>query len=69
MKIINATLRKTPGLHTITCEGEQISAITPQSAPIPAQAGDIDARGQLLIAPFVEPHIHLDAALTAGQPE
>ena len=69
MKIINATLRKTPGLHTITCEGEQIAAITLQAGSVPAQAGEIDARGQLLIAPFVEPHIHLDAALTAGQPE
>jgi cytosine deaminase len=29
---------------------------------------DIDAKGNLLCAPFVEPHIHLDAVLTAGQP-
>ena len=30
--------------------------------------GAIDAGGKLLCAPFVEPHIHLDAALTAGEP-
>ena len=29
----------------------------------------IDARGGLLIPPFVDPHVHLDAALTAGDPE
>lgn len=34
-----------------------------------ADAGAIDARGRLAIPPFVEPHIHLDATLTAGEPE
>ena len=29
---------------------------------------DIDAAGALVRAPFVEPHIHLDATLTAGEP-
>lgn len=28
----------------------------------------IDAKGNLVIPPFVEPHIHLDAVLTAGEP-
>ncbi|WP_413694302.1 cytosine deaminase [Psychromonas sp. KJ10-2] len=28
----------------------------------------MNAQGNLLCAPFVEPHIHLDAVLTAGQP-
>ena len=69
MNIINATLRKTPGLYTVSCEGERISAITLQTGSVAAQPGDIDAQGQLVIAPLVEPHIHLDAALTAGQPE
>ena len=69
MNIINATLRKTPGLFTVSCEGERIGAITLQQGTVSVQNGDIDARGQLLIAPLVEPHIHLDAALTAGQPE
>jgi len=69
MNIINATLRKTSGLFTVSCEGERISAITPQAGSIVAASGDIDARGQLLMAPMVEPHIHLDATLTAGDPE
>ena len=69
MNIINATLRKTSGLHTVTCDGTRISAITLQAGHVAPKPGDIDAQGQLLIAPLVEPHIHLDAALTAGQPE
>ena len=28
MNIINATLRKTPGLFTVSCEGERIGATT-----------------------------------------
>ncbi|MEU9255566.1 cytosine deaminase [Streptomyces sp. NPDC048270] len=34
----------------------------------PATGTLIEAHGSLLTAPFVEPHIHLDTALTAGQP-
>jgi cytosine/adenosine deaminase-related metal-dependent hydrolase len=29
----------------------------------------IDAKQQLLMSPLVDPHIHLDAVLTAGEPE
>lgn len=69
MKIINARLRKTDGLHTVVCEGATISSLLAQDGTVPAQKGDIDAHGQLLIAPLVEPHIHLDATLTAGDPQ
>lgn len=34
----------------------------------PATGTLIEAHGGLLSAPFVEPHIHLDTALTAGEP-
>ena len=37
------------------------------SDPVPART-IIEARGALLSAPYVEPHIHLDTALTAGEP-
>jgi cytosine deaminase len=69
MNIINATLRKVPGLHTVVCDGPIIAAIHPQAARVTATDGDIDAGGQLLIPPLVEPHIHLDATLTAGDPQ
>lgn len=69
MKIINARLRKTEGLHTVTCSGARIAAIQAQIDRVQAHGDDIDAQGQLLIAPLVEPHIHLDATLTAGDPQ
>ncbi len=67
MKIINARLRHKTSLYTLECKDGKFSAITKQDAPLNT-ACDIDANGQLLCAPFVEPHIHLDAVLTAGEP-
>jgi cytosine deaminase len=50
-------------------EGPTIAAIRPGgSAPPPPGATVLEAEGGLLCPPFVEPHIHLDAVLTAGQP-
>ncbi|KEA64697.1 Cytosine deaminase [Marinobacterium lacunae] len=68
MKIINARLRQKAALHTLEIDNGVFSAITEQSAELSAGNGQIDAAGKLLCAPFVEPHIHLDAALTAGEP-
>ncbi|MGX9416867.1 cytosine deaminase [Vibrio sp. WJH972] len=67
MKIINARLRHSDGLHTIECEQGRFTNIIPQSATINDEC-DIDAKQQLMCSPFVEPHIHLDAVLTAGEP-
>lgn len=68
MIIHNARLRGRDGLHRITLSGELIASIEPQQdAPVIA-AGDLDAAGNLVVPPFVEPHIHLDATLTAGEP-
>lgn len=68
MIIHNARLRGRDGLHRITLDGELIARIEPQqNAPVIA-AGDLDAAGNLVVPPFVEPHIHLDATLTAGEP-
>ncbi|WP_136484124.1 cytosine deaminase [Vibrio sp. H11] len=68
MIIINASLRGKQGLYSLECEQGQFTAITPQSGMISDARAEIDAAGNLLCAPFVEPHIHLDAVLTAGQP-
>ena len=68
MKIINARLRHQSELFTVTVADGIFSAIEAQQGELAAQAGDTDASGNLLCAPFVEPHIHLDAALTAGEP-
>ena len=70
MNIINARLRGKPGLYRIELAGQRIGAITAQNEGVlPVAGADLDAAQNLLVPPFVEPHIHLDATLTAGQPE
>ncbi len=68
MNIVNARLRGREGLFHIALDGSQIAAISEQPAVVSAAAGDLDAASNLVVAPFVEPHIHLDATLTAGEP-
>ncbi|WP_449432470.1 cytosine deaminase [Pseudomonas putida] len=69
MNILNARLRGKPGLYCIELDGERIAAIQPQAGALaPGASSDIDARQNLVTAPFVEPHIHLDATLTGGEP-
>ena len=68
MIIHNARLRGRDGLHRITLDDERIAAIEAQHALHPIAEGDLDAAGDLVVPPFVEPHIHLDATLTAGEP-
>jgi cytosine deaminase len=69
MNIINARLRHKEALYTLELQDGLIKSITAQDAARAADTGDIDARHKLVIPPFVEPHIHLDATLTAGEPE
>lgn len=68
MNILNARLRGRSGLYRIELDGARIAAISAQQAPAEASEGDIDAASNLLVPPFIEPHIHLDATLTAGEP-
>nr|WP_288454272.1 cytosine deaminase [uncultured Pseudomonas sp.] len=68
MNIVNARLRGREGLFHIALDGSQIAAINEQPAMVSAAAGDLDAASNLVVAPFIEPHIHLDATLTAGEP-
>ncbi|KQZ15512.1 cytosine deaminase [Mesorhizobium sp. Root554] len=50
----------------IGIEGETITAIEPQ---LEAEAGTVvDASGDLVSAPFVDPHFHMDATLSYGIP-
>ncbi|WP_306544745.1 cytosine deaminase [Malikia spinosa] len=72
-RIINARLRGRSGLFTLEWAEGLISAVTPQTETETLTATELasatlDAGGKLVIPPFVEPHIHLDAALTAGEP-
>ena len=66
--IVNARLQGRDGLHQLTMADGRFQAITQQPEPVTAADGELDAGGNLVAPPFVEPHIHLDAALTAGEP-
>ncbi|WP_248806259.1 cytosine deaminase [Pseudomonas sp. MWU13-2100] len=68
MHILNAKLRHREGLYDLHLEHARIASITPQNGPLSVGPNDLDARGNLVVPPFVEPHIHLDATLTAGEP-
>ncbi|PKQ76303.1 cytosine deaminase [Aeromonas sobria] len=55
------------GLWQIRCQDGVITAIEPHDEH--AVAGRVlDGEGSLAIAPFIEPHIHLDTTQTAGEP-
>lgn len=68
MNIVNARLRGRSGLFRIELAQTRIAGIVAQAQELVATADQLDAAGNLLVPPFVEPHIHLDAALTAGEP-
>ena len=68
MIITNASLRGKTGFYSIECEGSKFKTIAAQEGMVDNDLATIDARGNLLCSPFVEPHIHLDAVLTAGEP-
>ncbi|PPI84129.1 cytosine deaminase [Marinobacter maroccanus] len=66
--IINARLQGREGLFRLTITDGKFSSITAQDAPESVAENQLDAGGNLVTPPFVEPHIHLDAAMTAGEP-
>jgi cytosine/creatinine deaminase len=65
----NATLADgRTGIDVAVADG-QIAAVDAHALLASAVAGtEIDAAGQLLTAPFVDAHFHMDAALSLGQP-
>ncbi|MCA1023826.1 cytosine deaminase [Halobacillus litoralis] len=68
MIITNARLRDKDGTWNIKIEGEQITSIT-KEAVNGHEEEILDAGGNLVLPPFVEPHIHLDTTMTAGDPD
>ncbi|MFG6115724.1 cytosine deaminase [Halobacillus sp. MO56] len=68
MIIKQAKLRRKEGLWSIQIDNGVIQKIT-QDQINQEDETTIDAGGSLVIPPFVEPHIHLDTTLTAGDPE
>ncbi|MCR8645114.1 cytosine deaminase [Paenibacillus sp. N1-5-1-14] len=68
MIITNATLRGQQGLWNIIVQDGKFEKVT--QSPVDTHNHEvIDAAGALVLPPFIEPHIHLDTTLTAGEPE
>ncbi|WP_394392424.1 cytosine deaminase [Shewanella woodyi] len=73
MLIQNITLQGKQGLHQILIEGGKFQAIAPMTEHLHFSSADIsgkhlDGEGGMAIAPFCEPHVHLDTTQTAGEP-
>lgn len=66
--IKNAKLKNQEGLKQILIENGQFQQILENDAPISHTGDVLDAQGGLAVAPFCEPHIHLDTTQTAGEP-
>lgn len=68
MIIQNAKLRGKDGLWNIVIHDGNIEEIT-QGAVEQTNQETLNVDGALVLPPFIEPHIHLDTTLTAGEPE
>src|SRR5690625_133297 len=68
MRLKNAKLYGQEGVWDITIQGDLIQTITPANPNEKAVENEIDLNGNIVLPPYVEPHIHLDYALTAGTP-
>ncbi|WP_273124216.1 cytosine deaminase [Bacillus weihaiensis] len=67
MIIKNATLQKKKDLYHLYIEDGMIKKITTEALDIDGET-IVDVKGSLVLPPFVEPHIHLDTTMTAGEP-
>ncbi|HET9615201.1 MAG TPA: cytosine deaminase [Candidatus Limnocylindrales bacterium] len=52
----------------VSVEDDRIGAIRARGAIAPDGRPELDAAGRLLSPPLVDPHVHLDAVLTVGEP-
>lgn len=68
MIIKQAKLRGKDGFWNIVVQDGKISKVT-QTLEETSGHEIIDVGGALVLPPFIEPHIHLDTTLTAGEPE
>jgi len=70
LRVRRARLLDAGDLVDLHVEDGKVSAVERHSTDAPARVAhvEIDAAGGLVRPPFVEPHIHLDSTLTAGEP-
>ncbi len=65
-KFINATIYRNPGASEILIEDGKFKAI---GNNLPGAKEVIDLKGQLVLPPYVDPHLHLDYVYTLGEME
>lgn len=68
MLLKNAYIENATKSQDIRIEKETFTAIADHLTPLPNEEV-IDLNYKLVLPPFIEPHVHLDSALTAGQPK
>jgi cytosine deaminase len=70
LRVRRALLTDGADLVDLHVEDGVIVSVEPHSPSSPQRVADVelDAAGAMVRPPFVEPHIHLDATLTAGEP-
>ncbi|MDK2616998.1 cytosine deaminase [Vibrio vulnificus] len=66
--IKNATLKGQEGLQQILIEDGKFTRIEDNNVELNYTGDVLDAEGGMAVAPFCEPHIHLDTTQTAGEP-
>ncbi|MGR3020668.1 cytosine deaminase [Vibrio vulnificus] len=66
--IKNVTLKGQEGLQQILIEDGQFTRIEDNNVELNYTGDILDAEGGMAVAPFCEPHIHLDTTQTAGEP-
>nr|WP_311463097.1 cytosine deaminase [uncultured Aggregatibacter sp.] len=68
MLVKNIHINGREGLWQIAIEDGKIARILPNEEQIDFSSDILDGEQGIVYPPFVEPHIHLDATQTAGQP-
>jgi cytosine/creatinine deaminase len=65
---VHPTTQRGEALLDVATDGDRITTIRP-SGQVPADGRrELDADGRLLSPPLVDPHVHMDAVLTVGEP-
>jgi cytosine/creatinine deaminase len=66
--IHNAQLHRHSELVEIAVQDGRFARISSEIPPGSSATREIDAGGRLVVPPFIDAHVHLDAVLTVGQP-
>ena len=66
--IRHARLHRREGLFDIAVKDEQFARIERELPAADTATREIEASGNLLVPPFIDSHVHLDAVLTVGEP-